>query len=136
MSAIKLFSPLKISSNALQSLITKFRLKHLANVTVFYFAVLYIFALVGVHQIGPLDYHCVSDDVNNNNTTLKNMTLKLCWIEEDDESCGNCTDDESCGNHTINTMTGDRNDCVSLASLSIPDIHCRPCCDSDCESCR
>jgi len=94
--AIKLFSPLKISSTALQSLITTFRLKHLANVTVFYFAVLYIYALIGVHVIGSLDYHCVSDTLPND------ATLRLCW----DNECSI--------------------PCVSPADLSIPDLHCDP----------
>ena len=104
-SAVKLFSPLKISSNALQSLITKFRLKHLANVTVFYFAALYIFALIGVHEIGPLNYHCISDRVVNDGSSLQ-----LCWQNNDSDG--------------IDTFD---NTCVSLASLSVPDLHCRPC---------
>ena len=124
-SAVKLFSPLKISSNALQSLITKFRLKHLANVTVFYFAALYIFALIGVHEIGPLDYHCVSNRVMNNGSSLQ-----LCWEDDqNDDNCSMCNDDNS--NDVVFNDT-----CVSLASLSVPNLHCRPCEEgtSDCDN--
>ena len=96
--AIKLFSPLKVSSTALQSLITTFRLKHLANVTVFYFAVLYIYALIGVHVIGSLEYHCVSDELTDNSP------LRLCW-DIQDEKC---------------------NSCVTPSALSLPHLHCDP----------
>lgn len=120
-SAVKLFSPLKISSNALQSLITKFRLKHLANVTVFYFAALYIFALIGVHEIGPLDYRCISDRVVNTTSPLQ-----LCWYDDrDDDKCDMCNDTSS---------NNDEFNCVSLASLSVPDLHCRPCEETGCDS--
>ena len=116
-SAIKLLSPLKISNKALQSLITKFRLKHLANVTVFYFAALYIFALIGVHEIGPLDYRCVSNNVTDNSTVLE-----LCWVNE--------IQYDECNNATYNA-TMNMDDCVSLDSLSIPDLHCQPCKQND-----
>ena len=112
-SAVKLFSPLKISSNALQSLITKFRLKHLANVSVFYFAALYIFALIGVHEIGPLDYHCISDSIMTNTTT----PLQLCWVNATNDEC------DICDNFNNSNSS---NDCVSLDSLSVPDLHCHP----------
>ena len=130
--AVKLFSPLKISSNALQSLITKFRLKHLANVTVFYFAALYIFALIGVHEIGPLDYRCISNRIANNDTTLQ-----LCWVNESDDddddngSCVTCLDD-MCDNDVNVSDDG----CVSLEDLSVPDLHCKPGNKTDnCTSC-
>jgi len=100
--AIKLFSPLKVSSTALQSLITTFRLKHLANVTVFYFAVLYIYALIGVHVIGSLEYHCVSDELSDNSS------LRLCWDIHDKE-------DIDC-NYS----------CVTPSALSLPHLHCDP----------
>ena len=134
-SAIKLFSPLKISSNALQSLITKFRLKHLANVTIFYFAVLYMFALIGVHEIGPLEYHCVSDNVVVNDS---NEALELCWMNDDSSCNGNIepcrkTHNESCPNMSeSDNNTQEFSSCVSLDSLSIPDLHCRP--SNDCIS--
>ena len=99
--AIKLFSPLKVSSTALQSLITTFRLKHLANVTVFYFAVLYIYALIGVHVIGSLEYHCVSDELCNISS------LRLCWDIQDEK-------DNDC------------NSCVTPSALSLPHLHCDP----------
>ena len=117
-SAVKLLSPLKISSNALQSLITKFRLKHLANVTVFYFAALYIFALIGVHEIGPLEYRCVSDSM----AVDTNTTLELCWADESDNQYDECMCEVN--------YTGNHDGCVSMNNLSIPDLHCRPCNDS------
>lgn len=125
-SAVKLFSPLKISSNALQNLITKFRLKHLANVTVFYFAVLYIFALVGVHQIGVQEYRCISNEV------MSNDTLNLCWVDKFDDKFDN-KDEEKCSK-CYNDPVNDNN-CVSLASLSVPDIHCSPCQNNDSDEC-
>jgi len=111
-SAIKLFSPLKVSSSALQSLITTFRLKHLANVTVFYCAVLYVYALIGVHVIGSLEYHCVSDEVVNKSV---DRTLRLCWDNE-----VNCTNmEDECKNICNET-------CVTPSDLSLPDLHCDP----------
>lgn len=132
-SAVKLFSPLKISSNALQNLITKFRLKHLANVTVFYFAALYIFALIGVHEIGPLDYRCVSHDVCNN----CKMPLELCWAQESDDGCNlegmnnNTSNADMNRNADMNGNADMKNSCVSVDSLSVPDLHCKPCNDGD-----
>ena len=127
--AVKLFSPLKISSNALQSLITKFRLKHLANVTVFYFAALYIFALIGVHEIGPLDYRCISNRIERNN----NHTPELCWAnvtvnddgDDKNDTCIMCEDDMCDVDMNVSDST-----CVSLDDLSVPDLHCQPCDES------
>lgn len=126
-SAVKLLSPLKISSNALQSLITKFRLKHLANVTVFYFAALYIFALIGVHEIGPLEYRCVSESVVNNNT------LELCWADDSDDPCNYNTSicEEDGGQWEMIHDKDNNSGCISLNSLSIPDLHCHPYNDSE-----
>ena len=133
-SAVKLLSPLKISSNALQSLITKFRLKHLANVTVFYFAALYIFALIGVHEIGPLEYRCVNKSIVNKSIVNDN-TLELCWARDSDDPCETymCDEDrEQC--EMMHNDKDNNNTCISLNNLSIPDLHCHPCNDNeDCD---
>ena len=128
-SAIKLLSPLKISNKALQSLITKFRLKHLANVTVFYFAALYIFALIGVHEIGPLDYRCVSNEVIVTDTST---VLELCWVNENQhDECDNAMSNANVTSSATMIMNDNSTACVSLDTLSIPDLHCQPCKQND-----
>lgn len=58
-SSIKLFIPSNVESSVLQKVSTIIKWKQLCMVTLFYFIFVFIFALLGVHIIGGLDYICV-----------------------------------------------------------------------------
>ena len=110
MRALAPFQRLRISNNVMREFTRYLKVKHLVNVAIFYVLMVFIYAVIGVHVIGPLSNRCVDMERLQQSA---NMTLN-------ESKCYDVSDFFNADNESrVNGLQRIE------SHLAIPDRHCR-----------
>lgn len=112
--ALAPFQRLRISNSVWREFTRYLKVKHLANVAIFYALMVFIYAVIGVNVIGPLTNRCV--DVQG---LKRSANISLDCMDTDDKCC-------SVENFYRPAANESRLDGLRRLErhLAIPDLHC------------